>query len=136
MPFQYSSQVRLRDTDCAGLVFFPRLLEMAQDAYEAFCDQAGLSIAARLKGDGPILPIVHCEADFLQPLRLGDRFAVEVLLARLGETSFALAYRFVSDDGAEVARVRTVHVAMSRVTSRSELMPADIRAKLSSLERE
>lgn len=119
MPWTHRQVISLRHTDAAGLLYAPRLLEMAQDAFEALQSAAGVSLRERLGGSGPILPTVHCEADFLRPIRLGDEIAVEVRLERRGRRSFTLAYRFRAPSGEEAARGATVHVAMDRATGTS-----------------
>lgn len=119
MPWTAETTVRMRDTDAAGVIFFPRLLEMAHDAYERLLDHLGVSLADDLAGDGPIAPIGRCEADYRRPMRLGDRIAVEVSVKREGTSSFALRYVFRNEAGEEVARALTVHVAMDRTTGRA-----------------
>ncbi len=119
MPWIHHQVIRLRHTDAAGLLYAPRLMEMAQDAFEALQSAAGVSPRERLEGSGPILPTVHCEADFLRPIRLGDEIAVEIRLERSGRRSFTLAYLFRSPAGEEVARGATVHVPMDRATGTS-----------------
>lgn len=111
--------IRLRHTDAAGLLFFPRLFEIVQDTLEDLMDATGSTLAERLAGDGPILPIAHCEADFVRPLRVGDVVTVEVALEREGERSFTLGFVFRDEGGAEAARAQTVHVAMDRRTGAS-----------------
>ena len=119
MSWIHHQVIHLRHTDAAGLLYAPRLLEMAQDALEALQSAAGVSLRERLEGPGPILPTVHCEADFLRPIRLGDKIAVEVRLQKQGRRSFTLAYVFRSPSGEELARGTTVHVAMDRATGTS-----------------
>lgn len=133
MAFVHAATLRLRHTDCAGVIFFPRLLELAHEAYEALLDEAGVSLADGIAGDGPLLPIVRCEADYSRPVRLGDRLRIEVLLEREGRSSFTLGYRFTGEDGEERARARTVHVAMDRETGASAPLTDGMRAGLAAL---
>lgn len=119
MPFIHHQVIRLRHTDAAGLFYAPRLMEMAQDAFEALQSASGVALQERLEGSGPLLPTVHCEADFMRPIRLGEEIAVEIRLGRRGRRSFTLAYLFRSPAGEEVARGATVHVAMDRATGTS-----------------
>ena len=93
MTWTHTQIIGLRHTDAAGLLFAPRLLEMAQEAFEALQADVSVSVAGRLKGGGPILPTVHCEADFLKPMGLGDEILVEVWLAKSGERSFSQSSR-------------------------------------------
>lgn len=133
MAFTHRLPVRLHHTDCAGVIFFPRLLEMAHEAYEALLDSIGVSLAEGIAGDGPLLPIARCEADYLRPMRLGMVVDVEVSLEREGRSSFTLAHRFLGADGAELARARTVHVAMDRASGASTPLTEDMRRGLAAL---
>lgn len=107
--FNYRFDVRLHDTDGAGVMFFAHLLRHAHDAYEAFLASHDMSLA-KLIEVGVQLPIVHCEADFREPMRLGDRVTVTQELAKLGGRSFTLRYRFIGETGEQLAVARTVHV--------------------------
>ena len=131
MPFDHPFQVRLHDTDAAGVLFFAHLLRHAHDAYEAWMEQAGQALPAWLAGGGPHLPLVHAEADYLAPLRHGDRVSVRLTLERLGETSFTLAYTFTTADGRPAARARTVHAAAAAGAKRP--LPEGLRAALRGL---
>jgi 1,4-dihydroxy-2-naphthoyl-CoA hydrolase len=133
VPWTCQTTVRMRDTDAAGVIFFPRLLEMAHDAYERLLDELGVSLADDLAGDGPIAPIGRCEADYRRPMRLGDRLTVEVSVKREGASSYALRYVFRDDDGEEVARAVTVHVAMDRATGRSVPLTEAMKQGLATL---
>lgn len=119
--------IRLNHTDAAGLIFFPRLFDLVQEVLEVAMHERGARIDERLAGDGPIMPIAHCEADFLRPLRLGDEVTVEMHCERVGVKSLAFAYRFLDATGQEAARARTVHVAMDRRTGVAVPLTAEMR---------
>lgn len=124
--------VRLQDTDAAGVIFFPHLLHHAHDAYDEFLRHSGIELA-RLLTEGPHLPIVHCAADYLAPMRLGDRVLVRMSRIALGERSFTLGYRFADAAGKPVARVRTVHVAIDAATGKARPLPQHLRRALTRL---
>lgn len=134
MPWAHRQTIALRHTDAAGLLFAPRLLEMAQDAFEALQTAAGVSMAERLRGPGPILPTVHCEADFLRPMRLGEVVDVEVTLQKLGRRSFTLSYRFCSSGGEDLARAVTVHAAVDRTAGTAVELTESMRQILGPLQ--
>ena len=125
--YQKEFSIRLRDTDAAGVIYFARLLQHAHDAYEAFMDQAGLPLSASLT-QGPLLPLVHAEVDFMLPLRLGDRVRVAVTAVRVGRSSFTLEYGFNNPAGVLLARARTVHVAIAN--GKSVALPGVLRQTL------
>ena len=121
-PFSYRFDVRLHDTDTAGVMFFAHLLRHAHDAYEAFLASRDISLATLIE-DGVQLPIVHCDADYRGAMRLGDTITVTPALAKLGGRSFTLRYRFIGETGNDLAVAQTVHV-----TSGSSLPSALLNA--------
>lgn len=130
--YVYGFQVRLHDTDAAGVLFFAHLLRHAHDAYEALMAEAGFPLQGLIRG-GMALPIVHAEADFQAPMRQGDRIRVEVTLAEVRRRSFSLDYRFLDPNGAQRARARTVHVLShgSETGTGTLVLPSALRAALS-----
>ena len=103
-------RVPLSYVDAAGRIFFPRLLEWAHQVQEGFLYARGIPLS-RWLDSGPHFPVVHAEADYLRPLRLGDLTRVELRVEHLGLTSFRFGYRFLV--GGDVhATARTVHVAV------------------------
>jgi 1,4-dihydroxy-2-naphthoyl-CoA hydrolase len=127
MTWTHTQTIGLRHTDAAGLLFAPRLLEMAQDAFEALQAHVSISVVDRLKSGGAILPTVHCEADFLKPISLGDQIQIEVRLAKSGDRSFGLSYTFLSSEGEIMARAGTVHVAMNPGSGRSVALTDEMK---------
>lgn len=56
------------------------------------------------------LPLVHAEADYARPLRIGDRVRVQVAVDRLGEKSITFAYTLTCAATGELrAKVKLVH---------------------------
>ena len=125
--FEYPFTLRLHDTDAAGVIYFARLLDRAHEAYEAFLESAGLPLNNWL-GQGPQLPLVHAEADFLAPIRLGRQVRVKLWATEVGRTSFTLDYAFTGEGGEKLARARTVHVAMQQ--GECVTLPDGLRAVL------
>jgi len=128
--FERQLDIGMAQVDAAGVVFGPRLLELAHGVYEAFLAEHGWSIS-RILDEGWALPIVHMEADFALPLRLDDRVSVTLSVERLGKSSFTLGYRFskAGEDGGLAASARSVHVATDGSSKRA--LPADLAALLS-----
>ena len=109
--FRYPTTLNLRDTDSAGVAFFASYFAIAHNAYEAFLQSHGAQLRDWL---GEVhLPIVHSNADYQAPVRLGDSFDIELTCARVGRTSFTLAYHFVNAERITLARLQTVHVAVT-----------------------
>ncbi len=110
--FVHPVTVRLYHTDAAGVIFCSRLLEMAHEAYEALLDEAGLGVGRILAEGEVLLPVVAVEAEFMKPIRVGDRLQVELTLTRSGDHSYRVTYRFRDPAGQIKARAATRHVAL------------------------
>lgn len=127
--FSHPTVIQLHHTDAAGILFFGRLFMLAHDAYQGFMASLGLDLRRILEGGDYLLPIVHAEADFKAPLRMGDTIDIRVTVERLGQGSFTLTYVFAGEAGKVAATARTVHAAMAPDGSPMPL-PAMIREKL------
>ena len=126
-PFAHAFEVRLHDTDAAGVLFFAHLFRHAHDAYESLMAAAGFPLQDLIR-NGTALPIVHAEADYQAPMRQGDRIRVAVGVAEIRRRSFSLDYRFLDEQGLLRARARTVHVLIGADTTMA--LPDDLRQAL------
>jgi 1,4-dihydroxy-2-naphthoyl-CoA hydrolase len=129
-PFEYHYVLPLHEVDAAGIAFFSHAFRHAHDAYEAFMDELGLSLKELLSEGEYGLPLVHCEADFLAPIRHGDHVRIELRVQTLGRSSFSLAYRFTSLAGDPLVRALTRHVLVSNQTGRAAALPQAMRRRL------
>lgn len=121
---------RLQDIDGAGVLFFANQLVYAHETYEEFMEQIGFSFA-EIFGHSPfLLFIVHAEADYVRPVSVGDIVDIEMNVASIGRTSFAIDYRLRTDAGEDIGRCRTVHVTVSRTKKTKTPVPAELRKKL------
>ncbi len=122
--------IRLHHTDAAGVVFFERFFELAHDVYEEWLDAVGMSLSPDLSRVDVMTPVVHAEADFRAPLRLGDRVTIDVAVEAVGEKSYTMRYDMTQADGRPAAEVRIVHASMQPVTGRGVPIPDEWRAIL------
>lgn len=126
-------KVRFQDVDAAGTVFFPRIIEYFADTYLAMFDARGIDVARSLKKLEWAIPLAHVEADFTGPMRFGDSVVVEVVGARLSETSFTLAHRVRTPDATRtLAFGQTVHVVVDGTSFRPTPIPDEIKRALAS----
>ncbi len=130
--FCYHTKIRLHHTDAAGQVYFSQIFTLAHECYERFLDEA-YPLDTLLATGQVLLPIVHAEADYHQPLKIAEPITIEMALARLGDHSFHLRYELKPDDGTIAATVKTSHVAIDPATQQSIEIPNDLRQALSNL---
>lgn len=132
--FRFSTELKLRDTDAAGVAFFASYYAIAHEAYETFLKDQQAPLHTWL--DTVHLPIVHSEADYNAPVTLGTPFVVNLSCERLGDRSFTLKYEFISSKKL-LAYVKTVHVAVKvndeQGKTRSTELPSRLKSLLSKL---
>ncbi len=126
----YSLTVPLQDIDAAGVVFFAHLFRYAHEAYEHWMADQGLSLRDILAEGRYLLPLVHAEADYRQPLRHGEQLHVQLSVNALGDTSFTLGYQIIDEAGQSRAQLETVHVVLDAATHTPTPVPEALRMVL------
>jgi 1,4-dihydroxy-2-naphthoyl-CoA hydrolase len=128
--FVTQTKIRLHDTDAAGIIFFANQFKIIHDAYEDLLEKFDCSFRKMLGGTDLFLPIVHAEADYLAPVRVGDKIAIGITVGHVGKTSFSFEYT-LKRGKILVGKARTVHVTVSQKTRKKIPLPAALRKKLS-----
>jgi 1,4-dihydroxy-2-naphthoyl-CoA hydrolase len=127
--------IRFQDIDAAGIIFYPRILEMFHDAYAAFLGFAGCPLPEVLKTGTWLAPVRHAEADYFKPLRFGDPVLVEINRAHLAETEATLGYRVARSESGEVCAVgQVVHTFVERASFKRTPIPELVRRALEHIE--
>jgi len=121
--------IKMHHIDAAGVMFFAWFFHLAHDAYETFLADVGFSIEHILQQDF-LIPIVHTEADYQAPVKLGDELTIELVVERIGDSSFTLAYDMLNQQHQRVATVKTVHVTIGKSTRKRMAIPQALRESL------
>ena len=120
--------VRWDDLDAFGHVNNARYLTFAQEARFIWSTEE-FSTAMR---ESSLIEMVvaRAEVDFIEPIYDGGRFVdVEISVEKIGNTSFVLLYT-ISDGGQVFAKMKTVQVAVSMETKKSQPIADEQRAFL------
>lgn len=130
MSFAYSRHIHFRDTDAAGVVFFANYLALCHEAYEEALAAAGLEISAFFSTNDLLVPIAKSSAEYLRPLRVGDRVRITIRPEPLSANSFAINFEITRLGSPEkiAARVRTEHVSTSARLRERVPLPAPLAA--------
>jgi acyl-CoA thioester hydrolase len=108
-------EVRFHDVDMVGVVWHGHYLRYLENARWALMDQIGYGLE-RMVESGYAWPIVELHTKYIRPSRFGDRLRVRASLVEW-ESRLTLNYLVTQlDDGARVARARTVQVAVHVAT--------------------
>jgi 1,4-dihydroxy-2-naphthoyl-CoA hydrolase len=117
--------VRFGEVDAAGVVYFARIFDYAHRAYEDLLVAMGLPLGRILADDGWGMPLVHAEADFSRPMRLGESLIVDVSIAELAERRVSFAFAIRDAEGTTRATVRCDHAFVDMATFRGRSAPSD-----------
>jgi 4-hydroxybenzoyl-CoA thioesterase len=138
-PEPYRAQVPVRFADCdpAGIVFYPRYLEIFNNLVEDwFAEELHFSFPDIINIRGWGLPTVHLEVDFLAPSRFGEVLSATLSVRKVGTTSLHLDIWLQGPAPGSADRVRgkVVLVLIDRKVNRAITLPDDLRARISAFE--
>lgn len=111
-------RLRFNDTDRLGHINNAVFAVMLEQGRSELAVEAGLPVGS----ESAALVIVRLELDFLREMAWPGAVTVETEVARLGNRSFTLRQRLISDS-APCARAVTVLVVMDRASRRA--LPLD-----------
>jgi 4-hydroxybenzoyl-CoA thioesterase len=90
--FVLKAPIMFHDVDPAGTAYYPRLVDLCHQAFEAFFNARIGPLYSKVIASGMGFPTVHFEADFVRPIRHGDTINLGVRVDNVGRTSITLAY--------------------------------------------
>lgn len=119
MIYRCQKLIRFSHCDPAGIVFYPRYIELGVEAVEDWFNKGlGTSFWALHEEDRLGIPAVHLEVDFITPSRHGDQLDFLLSVAHIGTSSMTLDL-IVECDGERRFRERIVVVLVSLDTMRA-----------------
>ena len=114
--------VRFGDTDAAGVVHFLVLFRWCHETWEESLEKYGIALQEIFPTTQTntcqldvALPIVQCEANYFQPLYVGDIIHIELGPEKLNESSFLLRFRLVKN-GENIGSINIKHVSINPIT--------------------
>lgn len=133
MQFTHRITTRFSEIDRAGIVFFARYYEYCHATFEALLASLFGPLEDSFARGLWMMPLVHSEADYASPARLGEELHIGLEVAQVGNTSITFAYDVRGADHTPRARVRLTHVFVQPETFKSRPMPDEFRAGLARL---
>ena len=133
-PFIKTEKVRFQHIDYAGIVFYPRFLEMlnclVEDWFEEALDRP-FSTIHETNG----IPTVDLKIQFKKAARLGDLLTKSLWVINIGGASVVCGFKFADEQGntcleGEVTLVN-VHIAEDRSTIKAEVFSDEMKEKIS-----
>jgi 1,4-dihydroxy-2-naphthoyl-CoA hydrolase len=126
-----SYRIRLADTDAAGRIYFAAAARIAHESFEHFMEIIGFDLQAVITDAPFVLPVVHLEATYKQPLSLGDSITVETMVKSLGDRSVTFRHTLMTSKGEPAVEITLTHAVVSKKNARSMRMPPALRTALS-----
>lgn len=126
--FSQDLQVRFADCDPAGIVFYPRYLEMFNRVVEDWCAQALACSFARMHLElGMGLPTVRLQTEFFVASRLGDQLRAQLSVCKIGSSSLTVRIKLYAQDGVLRVAGELVLVWIELRAARSCPLPQEMR---------
>ena len=110
--------VRFGETDAAGVVHFLELFRWCHETWEVSLEKHGVVLQEIFPTNqihtsqlDVALPVVHCEANYFQPLYVGDTINIELETEKINESSFVLRFKF-KKNGEQIGTTNIKHVSI------------------------
>lgn len=133
MPFVYETTVRFAQVDPAQVVYFARVYELAHEAFEEIMGAAGFPVGPLFEKSEWGMPLVHTEATYRRPWRLGELIRIEGTISEITERSVEFSYAFKDQTEQIRTRVKMRHAFVSLDTFQARSAPKDFVAAMKGL---
>jgi 4-hydroxybenzoyl-CoA thioesterase len=131
VPFCKQILVRFGDCDAAGIVFYPRYLEMFNNLVEDWYREAlHFSFTEIVTTRRWGLPTVRLEVDFVAPSVFGEYLSASLAVREIGTSSLTLDISLRGPDGMDRVRGKVVLVMIDRRNLKAIPIPDDVRARI------
>lgn len=131
MNYKRKIPVEFNHCDPAGIVFYPRYLEMTNSVVENFFREMMDYPFVRMMAEGVGTPTVKLEMDFKAPSRLGDVLDWTLEVRRLGRSSAKLR---ISAEGEGKLRLQGhVTLVFASLTGEAQPWPDPIWSRLETI---
>ena len=114
--------VRFGETDSAGVVHFLELFRWCHETWEESLEKYGIVLQEifpttqiNTSLQDVALPVVHCEANYFQPLYVGDTINIELYPEKINESSFVLRFKF-KKNGEKIGTINIKHISINPIT--------------------
>lgn len=131
--FIKEEQIRFRHTDFAGIVFYPRFLEMLNDLVEDWFDEALERPFSKIHETNGI-PTVDLKVQFKNAARIGEILTKKLWVIELKNSSVICGFLFTNQEDKTVLEgevtLVNVSIAEDRKTIKSEAFNEETAKKI------
>jgi len=136
-PFIKTEKIKFKHVDYAGIVFYPRFLEMLNDLVEDWFEEALDRPFSKMHETNGI-PTVDLKIQFKNPARLGQVLQKKLWVKNLGFASVLCGFEFQDEEGKTTlsGEVTLVNVSFNedRNDIKAEPFSEEIKAKIKNYE--
>ncbi len=118
----FKRTVRFGETDAAGVVHFLELFRWCHEAWEESLEKYGIVLqeifpTTQINTNQleVALPVVHCEANYFQPLYVGDSINAELSPEKINDSSFIIRFKF-NKNNEQIGLINIKHVSINPIT--------------------
>lgn len=131
LPFLKTEKIRFKHVDYAGIVFYPRFLEMLNDLVEDWFEEALDQPFSKMHQTNGI-PTVDLKVQFKNPARLGQVLIKKLWVKNLGYASVLCGFEFEDELGKTTlsGEVTLVNVAFNEQRDAIKAAPFSEEMKL------
>ncbi|NHN25755.1 acyl-CoA thioesterase [Flavobacterium jejuense] len=130
-PFIKKEKIKFKHVDYAGIVFYPRFLEMLNDLVEDWFEEAlDRSFSKMHETNG--IPTVDLKVQFKKAARLGEILTKKLWVKNLGGASVLCGFKFEDEEGKTCleGEVTLVNVAFNE--NRNDIKAEDFSEEIKS----
>lgn len=134
MKFTKTEKIRFKHVDFAGIVFYPRFLEMLNDLVEDWFEEALDRPFSKIHESNTGIPTVDLKVQFKKAARIGDVLTKQLWVQNLGDASVTCGFRFEDENGKTCleGKVTLVNVALNKGSNniKAEAFSEETKAKI------
>ena len=129
--FTCQRRIFLKDVDVTGSIYFGALFHYALEAFEFFLSDQKTSLSDFFQ-KGYYFPIVHAEADYTAPLKVGDEISITLAVKAISARSVTIETVMTNRvDGKMAGKVTLVHAFLRKGEEKASNIPPDVLCLLS-----
>lgn len=118
--FTKQEKIKFKHIDYAGIVFYPRFLEMVNDLVEDWFEEALDRPFSKMHETNGI-PTVDLKVQFKAPARLGEVITKKLWVKELRNSSVLCGFQFVKDNNTTVLEGEVTLVNVKIAEDRNEI---------------
>jgi len=130
-PFTKQEKIRFKHVDYAGIVFYPRFLEMLNDLVEDWFDEALNRPFSKIHETNGI-PTVDLKVQFKKAARLGEILTKNLWVKQLGGSSINCGFNFLDEQGKTCLEGEVTLVNVEFVEGRDQIKSAPFNEEMKS----